>query len=490
MGDDYVPVEPPAVIPLNDYGGADTLKSWINVSNSIPSVGFVASPEEEPESFDDPYIVSHTGISLEGFSPTDATGFIPVGLLEGYYGDSLAELTSINLVSVLNPDEYHETDVDHTLSVVVADLAGNLTTQTLDFNIDTRLADGPDVLVERTISATPALDLDYWETIETFNGVEGVRIQFTEIGDDQVAPSSVMVNGVLAQVVDASAGIFFAARSGLVDSETGLKAIGFTDFEVDGITTSRPIFSLTDVDHGVSLAGNYILVGNTAGELQAHAVTGNGSLESPFQVAALADEGVLVDGLLAGTNVVEFDVIDAHGNVNSFVEFFTSDLEQPDGQYFSVVPTLFTENLGADTVMRLDVYASDFALSEFGSGSDYGGTSFDMIMELPDTIFNDGAYSFSANEGLHRFEAVYESQDNTVRFGAFSDGVFLGQDDPLLTIDFLIEDPDSIEGESGLVTVTVAKISEAPIYAEDDLLSFQYTINVDDLIITPIELSV
>ena len=174
---------------------------------------------------------------------------------------------------------------------------------------------------------------------------------------------------------------------------------------------------------------------------------------------------------------------------NSFVEFFTSDLEQPDGQYFSVVPTLFTENLGADTVMRLDIYASDFALSEFGSGSDYGGTSFDMIMELPDTIFNDGAYSFSANEGLHRFEAVYE-KDNTVRFGAFSDGVFLGQDDPLLTIDFLIEDPDSIEGESGLVTVTVAKISEAPIYAEDDLLSFQYTINVDDLIITPIELSV
>ena len=40
------------------------------------------------------------------------------------------------------------------------------------------------------------------------------------------------------------------------------------------------------------------------------------------------------------------------------------------------------------------------------------------------------------------------------------------------------------------MTVTVAKISEAPIYAEDDLLSFQYTINVDDLIITPIELSV
>ena len=47
-----------------------------------------------------------------------------------------------------------------------------------------------------------------------------------------------------------------------------MKAIGFTDFEVDGIITSRPIFALTDVDHGVSLAGNYILVGNTAGELR------------------------------------------------------------------------------------------------------------------------------------------------------------------------------------------------------------------------------
>ena len=94
------------------------------MSNSIPSVGFVASSEEEPESFDDPYIVSQTGISLEGFSPTAATGFIPVGLLEGFYGDSLAELTSVNLVNVLNPDEYHETDVDHTLSVVIADRLG------------------------------------------------------------------------------------------------------------------------------------------------------------------------------------------------------------------------------------------------------------------------------------------------------------------------------------------------------------------------------
>ena len=336
--------------------------------------------------------------------------------------------------------------MDHTVNVVVADLAGNLTTQTLDFKIDTRLADGPEVVVERTISATPALDLDYWETIETFNGVEGVRIQFTEIGDDQVTPSTVTVNGVLAQVVDASAGVFFVARSDLLDSEpvdsvAGLKAIGFTDFEVDGITTSRPIFELSDVDHGVSLSGNYILVGNTAAELQAHAVTGDGSLESPFVVSAVVDEGVLADGLLAGTNVVEFDVVDAHGNVNSFVEFFTSDLEQPDGQYFSVVPTLFTENLGADTVMRLDVYASDLALSEFGSGSNYGGTSFDMILDLPDTIFVDGAYSFSANEGLHRFEAVYDGDDNTVRFGAFSDDVFAGQDDPLLTVDFIVDDP-------------------------------------------------
>ena len=76
------------------------------------------------------------------FQPHRRSRLYTSGAPRGYYGDSLAELTSINLVSVLNPDEYHETDVDHTLSVVVADLAGNLTTQTLDFNIDTRLADG------------------------------------------------------------------------------------------------------------------------------------------------------------------------------------------------------------------------------------------------------------------------------------------------------------------------------------------------------------
>ena len=85
---------------------------------------------------------------------------------------------------------------------------------------------------------------------------------------------------------------------------------------------------------------------------------------------------------------------------------------------------------------------------------------------------------------------MYDGDDNTVRFGAFSDDVFTGQDDPLLTVDFIVDDPDSIESESGVVTVTVAKISEAPIYAEDDVLSLEYTINVDDLIVTPIELSV
>ena len=92
-------------------------------------------------------------------------------------------LYNVNLLDVISPNEFH--NQTHKLSVIIEDLAGNFTTQTLDFDVDTLLPGAPDILVERTISTTAALDLNYWETVDTFNGVQGVRFQITEAANSE-----------------------------------------------------------------------------------------------------------------------------------------------------------------------------------------------------------------------------------------------------------------------------------------------------------------
>ena len=443
----------------------------------------------------DPYVVDPVGVELVEYTETSPNGFIRSALLDDFYGNGLNDLSSINLMQVINPDEYHQIS-NHEMKVVVSDAAGNLTEHVQEFGIDTRIADAANLVVERAISSSPALDLDYWETIETFNGVHGVRIKLTEVNGDNVVSDSVLVNGTSAQVVDEVNGVYFISRASLLDSATGLKAIGYVDVELDGITTQKAIFDLTTEEHGVSSGGNYVLIEDAILGLQAFAVSGDGSVDLPYEVADMADTGDLADDLLDGTNVITYDVVDQYGNVNSFTEYFTSDLDQTEGQYFSVVPTLYTENSGQDTVMRLDVYVTDDALLEYAPDPnaqgqyEYGGISFDLIIELPDVIFGDAAYSFNAHESFFGAEADYDMNTNSIIFGAFSDSEFDNNDDPILTIDVGISDFSEIAGESDSVILNVAKISETAIFAEDEALGLEYVINIDDLIITPSELTV
>ena len=374
-----------------------------------------------------PYHVSDTGIALTGMDLTAYNNlatparaeYVPISVLGEAGNASLTGLYHVNLLDVISPDEYHSST--QTLSVVVEDLAGNFTTQTLDFDVDTLLPGAPDIVVERTISSTVALDLNYWETVDTFNGVQGVRFQVTEAAaTEQVLPDTVTVNGTAATAIDVGSGVYFVARTDLVDSVGGLQRIGEVNFEVDGITAARPVFSLTTTDHGVSAGGNYILIGNSTDGWQAHGVSGDGSV-TPFTVDATADTGTLAATLFDGTNVIEFEVEDANGNTNTYTEHFTSDLDEPSGQFYAVTSSLHTTNAGANDVLRIDVFVSDHALADVVGVSNYEGSSFDLLIDLPDAIFDypSSAYSFSSHADFFDAEARYDADANTITWGAF-----------------------------------------------------------------------
>ena len=154
--------------------------------------------------------------------------------------------------------------------------------------------------------------------------------------------------------------------------------------------------------------------------------------------------------------------------------------------------SVHTINSGSSEVLRLDVFVSDHALTQVNGVSTYGGSSFDLIIDLPDTIFNfDGSdYSFVAHNAFFYADAEYYQANNTIKFAAFSDAVFTDNDKPILSIDVLVDDLTSLAGKSGNVKVDLARMSEVFIPATDDVLNMVYTIELDDLILTPFEQTV
>ena len=402
-------------------------------------------------------------------------------------------LYSVNLINVLNPDEYHSNT--HTISVVISDLAGNLTTQTMDFDVDTLLPSSPDIVVERTISATPALDLNYWETIETFNDVQGVRFQLTEANaGDQIAAGSVTVNGVTATVVDQGSSVYFVARTDLVDSTNGLSKIGAVDFEVDGISIARPIFTLTAAGLGVSADGIYILIGNSTDGWQAHSVLGDGG-NTPYSASATADTGTLdVSALFSGSNLLEFDVADASGNVNTYSEVFTSDLDQLSGQYFAVTPTAYNvdDGISGQDYIRLDVYVSEQALSEALGVSQFGGTAIDLQLDLPSEIFSmeERDVIITTSDIFTMASGSFDASSDVVRWSGFVESEVSVYNEPILTIDAKVDDFNAIKDKFGDVSLSIAKISDGVVTSQMDVLNLSYDINLSDLILTAYDLSI
>ena len=187
--------------------------------------------------------------------------------------------------------------------------------------------------------------------------------------------------------------------------------------------------------------------------------------------------------------MIEFQVEDASGNTNTYTEHFTSDLDEPSGQFYAVTSSLHTTNAGANDVLRIDVFVSDHALADVVGVSNYEGSSFDLLIDLPDAIFDypSSAYSFSSHADFFDAEARYDADANTITWGAFSDVAFTDNDSPIFTVDVVIDDLAAIVDKTGNVSMTIARMSEEPILSTDDALGLSYTIHFGDLIITPIE---
>ena len=208
-----------------------------------------------------------------------------------------------------------------------------------------------------------------------------------------------------------------------------------------------------------------------------------------FSVSSTPDTGTLKTTLFDGTNVIEFQVEDKSGNTNTYTEHFTSDLDQLAGQFFSVTSSIHTVNSGADDILRLDVFVTDHALTSVSGVSAYGGSSFDLVIDLPDVIFNypSSAFNFTSHPDFFDADARYDAGTSSITFGAFSDAAFTKNDDPILTVDVEIDDLSSILDKNGNVSMTIARMSEQAIKSSDDALGLDYTIHIGDLIITPIE---
>jgi len=281
------------------------------------------------------------------------------------------------------------------------------------------------IKVERASGVDDQLTLDYWDTVNDYGGVNGLRFSLETIAEgDVINANTVNVNGIAAIKIDPASDLFFIARDALVDA--GL------------------------------------------------------------------------DGTVL--NVIEYSVTEISGNTKVFTENFVAELDQPENQYFEVTPVAYTkivDNIEEDFV-RFDIYVSDQALedAENNTVSIFEGTSFDLKMVLPSSIISsasddivlisnelfddDGAiseYSYDASTGILRWSGI--SLDEPSSLG-----------DPLLTIEFNVDDFAAINEVNDSVSLSISKISDWDITEDADIFNLSYEVDLTGLLLTPIEFTV
>lgn len=451
----------------------------------------------------DPYSLSENYVVLTDMD-RDAFGLLPVppreqllpiSIFGGDNNPSDTGLYHFNPMEVIAPNVDHEQT--HNLNVVVSDLAGNLTTVSKSFDVDTRLPIEPSVLVERSGTSGEELELSYWDTIETFNGVPGVRVKIDEAETgDFVINDTVRINGSDTLVIDDRENIFFIDSSDLLN-KGGLKSLGTVDFIHEEVSASHNVYHLTATGHGVSSDGNYIILGDDVVGWSAHSVTGIGSLNDPFVVSDEADASTLTINsidIYGNYNEIEFTISDASGNLNTFTTRFSSIISQPEDQYFAVTPTVYSLDNDAEVVnyLRLDFYLSEQALSEVAGLSEFGGTSIDLKMSLPSNIYtmSQEDVTLVSSDIFTMSEVDYNNVSDIVRWSGFVDSELPIYNKPILTIDAKIPGYDDVKDLTGIIEFSIAKISDSDITVEMDAFDLNYHINLEDLIIAPIEMSV
>ena len=133
--------------------------------------------------------------------------------IDGTLADKVGEEYFVNVI------DRSLSDGAHKVTVEVADLAGNITAEELDFNIDTVLPDSPNILVNNAQVKDGKLLLDYWGTLQNVATDQGVIFRFDEISNgDKVISSTVKVNDSSVFVVEEQNSIYFVDRTNLKDS--------------------------------------------------------------------------------------------------------------------------------------------------------------------------------------------------------------------------------------------------------------------------------
>jgi hypothetical protein len=210
----------------------------------------------------------------------------------------------------------------------------------------------------------------------------------------------------------------------------------------------------------------------------------------------------LVDAGTDGTvlNVVEYSVTEISGNTKVFTETFAAELDQPENQYFEVTPVAYTkivDNIEEDFV-RFDIYVSDQALeeAEINTVSIFEGTSFDLKVVLPNSIISTGSDDiillsnelFDDNGAISEYS--YDAATGIVRWSGISldEPDILG--DPLLTIEFNVEDFSAINEVVDNVSLSISKISDWDITENVDIFNLSYEVDLTGLLLAPLEFTI
>jgi len=187
-------------------------------------------------------------------------------------------------------------------------------------------------------------------------------------------------------------------------------------------------------------------------------------------------------------NTIEFSVTETSGNTASFSSEFLYDEDQPIEQHFEIVSSAYSVADSTDTRVILDVYVSEYALQRFDGVSDYGGTAFDLNLAFGGTSlsYNQESDTVSANSELFSWEADFKPDQNSLIFGGFSDEVYTDTSNPLLSIALNVADFEGVKSSGGSILMNYAKISEVPILTSEDAIGLSNTIDLNELIITPL----
>ena len=311
------------------------------------------------------------------------------------------------------------------------------------------------------------------------------------------------------KITDEAGNIAFT--SGFTDGENSYETL-----DIDITPASKPdlMVERSEVVSGEITIGHWDVLNEYQGveglffELDPIQPDTNGDNINPASVKVNGTTASLVDAdrdvffvskdVLTSSNVIEFGVTETSGNFEVYTTDVGYDASQPDEQFFALAPAVYTS--GTDAFLRLDVYVSDYALSEKDGLSQFGGTSFDLTIDLSGSLFSESSddYSFIDNDTIFSSVSSYREDLNAIKWSGYSDVVYTDTANPLFSVDMSVADFASLvdsKGDlvdlGGTVSFDVARISESSILSSDDVVTgLDFSVNLIDLIAIPIDFTI